>query len=121
MITDESGDPVILEKISLGESHSAITLKPTILNEVTLPAGSLLAVEYDYDNYKGSRTQSANIPLSECTGFRFLRLTTLAVSPENRKETFKNHYDFQDQNGMPHFDTATIENFLTLARQKIAQ
>ena len=44
---DVNGDAVLLKKIGMGENHSAISLKEIIINGVRIPAGSLVALQYD--------------------------------------------------------------------------
>ncbi len=104
VITDSAGVPVMLEKMNMGEKHSCLTVRETVINGVRLPPGSLVAVDRD-------EFRKPVFSLDECKGFEFLRLTTLAVSPENRERAFKKHYTFQEENGMPGFHTTTVEDF----------
>lgn len=125
IIYDEQG-PVVLEKIGLGESHSGITLRETLLQGVRLPEGSLVIVDYPdsaplrmMKTSNGEETVESSMPLSSCTGFRFLRLTTLAVSPKERLQAFGAHLRFQKINAMPWFDRVTIEDLSMKARQAL--
>lgn len=105
ILTDDE-QPVLVEKMNIGDSHSCITIRDTLLNGVLLPAGSLLGTTYCSLPITTPRCGDVNgawMPVSVCDGFRFLRLTTLAVSPENRMRAYKNHIRRQLE-GCPFFD-----------------
>jgi hypothetical protein len=59
------------------------------------------------------------IPLSECLGFRFLRLTTLSVSPENRPRAFSKHFDAQVANGLFDPGGVAISQLLSVAEAQL--
>lgn len=62
------------------------------------PAARLaFGVQHDDDvELRANRTlPGVIIPVSRCAGFRFLRLTTIAVSPENRARAFTTHFQAQ--------------------------
>jgi hypothetical protein len=115
VITDHEGKPLMVEKIGLGENHSCITLKETALNGVRLPPGSLVGIRYRAD--QKSVLDNANkdsseqiIPLSAIEAVQFLRLTTLAASPQERTTTFRAHIEHQKNNNMTGHSIATIED-----------
>ena len=94
VITDQHNDPLLVEKVNLGDSHSCISLKSLILNHVVIPPGALLGTQYSniaIDSIKCREFNGVFIPAIMCDGFRFLRLTTLSVSPQNRHRAFGNH------------------------------
>lgn len=98
--------PIIVEKINIGDSHSCMTLTPLQLNNVLIPAGSLLGTRYTQvpiDAAPCATLQGAWLPLDTCQGFRFLRLSTLAVSSPNRARAFSQHLKRQLE-GSPFFD-----------------
>ncbi len=113
IIVDESENPVMILK-NAGE-RSAITLRETVLDGVRLPKGSLVQV----GEYSQKSGRDRLIPLASMQGFKFLRLTSLAVSPQGRKEAIGSLYDFQKSQGMKGFDTVTIDDLVAVAEQKI--
>lgn len=112
IVSDATGEPLMILKTA-GEC-SAITLRECVIDGVRIPAGSLIA-------------PSLKKPLSEiktiedCTGFRFLRLTTLAISPEHRRRAFGPAMRFQEMNRMYQANTATIEQLRRYARGRSLQ
>jgi hypothetical protein len=103
IIIDDDGRPLIVEKMNLGDNHSCLSLVPLVMNGVQLPPGSLLGV--DYDSHVLQKTERKLIPghqirLADCHGFRFLRLTTLAVTPANRARAFTTHFAAQQAGGL---------------------
>lgn len=111
IVVGEDGDPVLLLK-NAGE-RSAITLKETVLNGVRLPKGSLL--EVDEGDVVNQRVRA----LDSIQGVRFLRLTSLAVSPEERAAAVGSLYAFQKSQGMRGYDTVTIDQLYQCAKQRI--
>lgn len=102
IFVDDTGEPVMMEKVNMGDNHSCISLKPLLMNGVRLPAGSLFATAYD----ETALTKTPNkqykghvIPIAEIE-FWFLRVTTLAISPANRERTFSTHFKQQVQNDL---------------------
>jgi hypothetical protein len=102
VIISHDGEPLLLEKLSLGDDHSCISLTEVVLNGVRLPAGSLIGARYEGDiSLRSNRSIAGQvIPLDRVTGFRFLRLTTLSISPENRRRAFTRHFDAQVEGGL---------------------
>jgi hypothetical protein len=117
VLVSTSGEPILVEKMNLGDNHSCLSVAPVVLNGVVLPPGSLFGVRYD-DAIGGrdNRTLPGRvIPLSECAGFRFLRFSTLAVSPEHRARAFTAHLDAQLEAGLFAPREATVEQLRGLA------
>jgi hypothetical protein len=106
-VVDESGEPVMMLK-NAGE-RSAMTLVETVLDGVRLPKGSLVALT-THDNVRG------NVSVSDVKGVQFLRLTSFAVSPENRAEAVGSLLAFQRDNGMTGCDSVSMEDFMKIAR-----
>jgi hypothetical protein len=52
-------------------------------------------------------------------GFRFLRLTTLAVSPENRERAFSAHFQSQVDAGLFAPGDTTIEQLRVVAQEQV--
>lgn len=95
ILTSDNGQPVLVEKTGLGESHSAISVCPTVMNGVRLPAGSLFALERTQLE-EPTRTPNGNrLPWSVIVQARFLRLTTLAVTPPHRQRAFSRQLEAQ--------------------------
>lgn len=93
----ERGEPMLVEKLNLGDGYSCISLRELRLNGVRLPPGSLFAVQRPDDI---ALRPCAELPGSvmrarDCEGYRFLRLSTLAVAPANRQRAFTAHFQAQ--------------------------
>jgi len=123
IIRGASGTPLLIEKLNLGDDHSCISLVPLVLNGVRLPAGSLLGVHYD--ELEGvepnAELPGAVIPLQACRGFRFLRLTTLSVSPKNRPRAFSKHFEAQVAGGLFGPGVVEISQLLSVAKTQLAR
>ena len=122
IIVDENKQPLLIEKLNMGDSHSCISVVPLILNGVRLPAGSLFAVDYapDLETYKECKHIAGKIiPLTQCTGFCFLRLTTLCVSPTNRVRAFSAHIEQQVTAGLFSCRITEISQLLTVATAQL--
>ena len=119
VIVSNDGQPLLLEKVNLGDTHSCISLVPLLLNGICLPAGSLLGVAYD-DAVRGERHTDPlpgyRLVAAHCEGFRFLRLTTLAVTPANRARAFTVHFAAQRDQGFFGPETASIGQLEKVAR-----
>jgi hypothetical protein len=120
VLVSQHDQPILLEKLNLGDDHSCISVTESVLNGVRLPAGSLFGVHYD-----GEVAQRANrqlpgpiIPISTC-GFRFLRLTTLAISPANRKRAFTTDFEAQVQAPLFAPGQATVEQLREVAQAQL--
>jgi hypothetical protein len=121
VLISQSGQPLLLEKRNLGDDHSCISVAPLLLNGVMLPPGSLLGVRYD-EHVALRRNRSLPgqvIAISACSGFRFLRLSTLAVSPPHRARAFTAHFQAQLDAGLFSPGEATIEQIRRLAASQL--
>lgn len=123
IFVDEHAQPILLEKLNMGDNHSCISLVPLLMNGVRLPAGSLFSVDYDRDAISDKRKNKQYagyiMPYSAINGFWFLRLTTLAVSPKNRKRAFSTHFEQQVLNGLYSPGTTEIQQLLDVARAQL--
>lgn len=121
VIVSDAGAPLLVEKLNLGDDHSCLSLAPLVLNGVRLPRGSLLGVAYsgDVGIRTNARLAGQVIPLARCDGFRFLRLTTLAVSPANRRRAFSSHFEAQVDGGLFEPGGATIEQIERLTQEQL--
>lgn len=119
-LVQASGEPVLLEKVGLGESHSAIVVAPVHLNGVVLPPGSLCALRYGEDAAPGRRSRHGFvIALESLQAVRFLRLTTLAVSPESRPRAFRFQLEAQVRASMFSPTVATMEQLRRFADNEL--
>lgn len=123
IFVDDDNQPLLMEKMNMGDDHSCISLKPLIMNGVRLPVGSLFSVNYDRDNVveKKPNKEFKGFVMhhSAIDGFWFLRLTTLAVSPENRKRAFSTHYDQQVENGLYSPGTTEMQQLVDVALSQL--
>ncbi|WP_460233273.1 hypothetical protein [Aurantivibrio plasticivorans] len=122
IIVNSEDEPIAVEKVNIGDSHSCITLRPITLNDIILPPGSLVGVSYNdlpHSVVKCEQTKGLWIPYSLCSGFRFLRLTTLAISPINRARAFTTHLERQLQDN-PFFDplNTTLDDLRYMAEKQ---
>lgn len=121
VLVSESGQPLLLEKLNLGDNHSCISVAEVMLNGVRLPAGCLFGVARDegLELARNAKLPGSVIPIRRCTGFRFLRLTTLAVSPQNRRRAFTAHFQSQVDAGLFAPGEATIEQLRRVAEEQL--
>jgi len=117
VMVSERGEPILLEKMNLGDNHSCISVAPVVLNQVRLPPGSLFGVRYEepIGLRKNREVPGHVIPLSACAGFRFLRLSTLAVAPQHRARAFTAHFQAQLDAGLFAPREATVDQLRALA------
>ena len=122
IFVNEQNEPMLIEKLNMGDNHSCINLVPLIMNGIRIPEGSLFSVKYDEENiekrpnklYKGFV-----IPINQVEGFWFLRLTTLSVSPQNRARAFNAHFKQQVQNGLFSPDTTELRQLKEVALDQV--
>lgn len=129
IIVDERGQPLLLEKLYTGDSHSCLSLTPVIMNGVRIPAGGLFAAPTPEQDAADSAPPAGLRPcrqlkgqimaLSAYSGFRFLRLTTLAVPPACRQRAFTSHYAWQERTGCLGYATTDIRQFMELAQNQL--
>lgn len=121
VLISDAGEPLLVEKINLGDNHSCISVAEVILNGVRLPPGCLFGVERDADLglMANSTLPGSVIPVRACVGFRFLRLTTLAISPANRRRAFTTHFQAQLDAGLFAPGEATIEQLRRVAEDQL--
>jgi hypothetical protein len=121
VLVSEQGQPLLVEKLNLGDAHSCINVAELLLNGVRLPPGCLFAVRYEGDvQLRANRALPGSvIPVQSCLGFRFLRLTTLAVSPANRARAFTSHFRSQVEAGLFAPGEATIEQLRRVAEAQL--
>jgi hypothetical protein len=114
------GTPVLLEKRGLGDDHSCISLTTLVLNRVRLPPGSLFAVDCpNAPTLAPNRELRGSLLSVEHCGFRFLRLSTLAVTPENRQRAFSSHFQAQLDAGLFSPRTITVAQLVQVAQEQL--
>ncbi len=121
VVVSDAGEPLLLEKVNLGDDHSCISVAPLVLNGVHLPPGCLFGVRYaESAVLRANRELPGEIvPAGSCSGFRFLRFTTLAVSPENRSRAFTTHFESQLEAGLFAPGETTIEQLRRVAEDQV--
>jgi hypothetical protein len=120
ILVAQDGEPLLIEKLNLGDDHSCISVAPLILNGVSLPPGSLFGVHYQGQVAlrKNRALPGEIIPVTRCSGFRFLRLSTLAVSPGGRARAFTSHFQAQLAAGLFAPGETTIAQLRRLAERQ---
>lgn len=109
VIVAPSGEPLLLEKMNLGESHSAIVVSPIRINGVWIPPGGLCALEHVAGGCAGEPTShGTRLPLADIARARFLRLTTLTLPPQDRQRAFSAQVEAQVRARMLSPTTTTL-------------
>lgn len=120
IFVDDDYQPVLMEKLNMGDNHSCISLQPVLMNGVRLPEGSLFSVSYDAEQLPSKRDNKGYsgfvADVKEIPGFYFLRLTTLAISSANRRRAFSTHFEQQVQNGLYSPETTQLSQILQVAK-----
>ena len=118
---DNSGEAVFIEKIGMGESHSSISLKEIVLNGVRIPAGSLLALQYDAteDAQETISGKGKVFDVKILGAVDFLRFTTLVVDPKERRQTFGNHLQWQVDNEINGAKETSLAEFTDKCQREI--
>jgi hypothetical protein len=121
VMVSDAGEPLLIEKMNLGDNHSCISVTEVVLNGVRLPAGCLFGVARDegVELRSNSTLPGSIIPVGRCTGFRFLRLTTLAVAPQHRRRAFTTHFQSQLDAGLFAPGETTIEQLQRVAEEQL--
>ena len=122
IFVDQNDTPILMEKIKMGDDHSCINLVPLIINGIRIPLGSLFSVYYDEENIAKRPNKNFKghvISVHDVTGFWFLRLTTLAISPKNRARAFSSHFKQQIDNGLFSPETTELKQLITVAQDQI--
>lgn len=123
IIVDNNDRPLLIEKMNMGDNHSCISLQTLIMNGVRVPAGSLFSLDYKIDDILEKRPNKQFkgyiIRHTALNGFWFLRLTTLAIQPENRKRAFSTHYKQQVANGLYSPGTTELKQLYNVAIAQI--
>lgn len=120
VVVGDDGRPLLLEKMQLGESHSAIVVAPMRINDVPIPVGALCALEYAQPETPGAPTRhGVRLPLKAIARARFLRLTTLSVPPSIRRRAFSAQVDAQIRSRMMSPLTTTIDELHAFAHAEL--
>ncbi len=113
---DADGRPLLVEKMGLGESHSAMAVAPVSVCGVTLPPGALFALAYSEDAAPVRALACGHaLRLDAIVQARFLRLTTLSVPPDVRPRAFNAQLDAQVRSDMLSPRTTTIDDLRAFA------
>lgn len=121
IIVSSDGSPLMVEKMNLGESHSALVVSPVKIFGVWIPSGSLCALKYP-EGIQSRKTLHGNvITLENVTTARFLRLTTLSVEPRIRRRAFSQQLETQVRMPMLSPQTTTIEQISEFALAELRE
>lgn len=119
---DESRQPVLVEKIGLGESHSAMFVREAAICGVTIPPGGLAALRHREDALPLERHADGDVlPLPALAQVRFLRLTTLALAPEHRERAFGEQFRRQVSGNLLSPRSTTLDDLLRFAAARIGR
>ncbi len=120
LFVDDDGRALLVEKIGLGESHSAMAVAPVSICGVVLPPGALFALAYP-DDATPLRALACGhaMRVDTIVQARFLRLTSLAVSPQVRQRAFSAQLDAQIRGDMLSPRTTTIEDLQAFASAQL--
>ena len=120
VIVDNHDKPVMVEKIRLGESHSALLLEPVRIHGVLIPSGGLCALEHHNPALEGIPTRhGCCLPLASVRQARFLRLTTLALLPADRMRAFSAQVQAQVRSRFLSPTTTTMEDMHNFVRSEL--
>lgn len=121
VFVSESGEPLLVEKLKLGDSHSCISVAELMLNGVRVPAGCLFGVKYEgeLEGRANRKLPGVIVPVSRAAGFKLLRLTTLAVSPAHRERAFSAHFRSQVDAGLFAPRETTIAELRRIAEEQL--
>ncbi len=101
LFVDGDGRPVLVEKVALGESHSAMFVGPAQICRVPIPPGSIAALAPAPGAQALSRHPHGEVfALSALARVRFLRISTLSVSPAHRARAFGMQFQRQRTGNM---------------------
>lgn len=122
VFVDAAGAPLLVEKMALGESHSAMAVATVSICGVTLPPGALFALRYDADA-PALRPLACGVAhdIATIAEARFLRLTTLAVSPKVRQRAFSAQFEAQVRGNMLSPGSTTIDDLRRFASASLAE
>lgn len=96
VFVDDAMDPVLVEKVNLGESHSAMFIAPASICGVRIEAGGLAALRYRDDLTPVVRHPHGGVyRVSDLQEVRFLRVSTLSVRPDSRARAFAMQFQRQ--------------------------
>ena len=110
VLFDKDGTILAWQKEGMGQP-TFITFKDILLNGIRLPPGSLLCCRPTQETL-GSRDEfsfnRSALTIEDIKDIRFLRLTTLAIPPEERESALGSLLIAQKSFGFPAPDTATL-------------
>ena len=120
-VVDHDGRPILLEKVGLGEAYSAIVIAPVRIFGVTIPPGGLCALRYKSTVIPQRHARHGLVFSTEALdSVRFLRLTTLAVSPAARSRAFSHQMEAQARSNMFSPKTTTVEQLGQFAQHALS-
>ncbi len=119
---DEAQQPVLVEKIGLGESHSAVFLCEAAICGVRIPPGGLAALRHREDaTALASHADGQILPLSALAQVRFLRLTTLVLAPEHRERAFGEQFRRQVHGNLLSPRSTTLDDLRRFSNARISR
>lgn len=136
LIVDNDGFPLMLEKISLknthnlGDTHSCLSLKPVRINGILIPAGAILSAEPDvlepirlkmkwFKKKEGAINYITKA--SNYKGFKFVRMSLLSLPEEIRASAGGGTYLHQQDKtkGYINYDWLTPEIIAEYAAHRL--
>lgn len=122
IFVDNAARPLLVEKMNLGESHSALIIETLVIGGVEIPPGGLTALSHqDAIAPAPSASKIRILPIAAIKEARFLRLTTLAVTPEHRQRAFSSQFKRQLDGNMLSPASTTLDDMRRFAVAMIKQ
>lgn len=116
IFVDAQRRPLLVEKIGLGESHSAMLVASATICDVEVAPGSLAALRHRAAAEPIARhPHGLVLPLSALEQVRFLRISTLSVAPRHRARAFGMQFRRQMLGNMMSPQSTTLDDLAAFA------
>lgn len=121
LLVDAQRRPLLVEKMQLGESHSALIIEPLAIGGVSIPPGGLAALSHHQPEADDKNDKVRILSIDTIKEARFLRLTTLAVTPEHRQRAFSSQFKRQLDGNMLSPASTTLDDMRHFATSHVRQ
>lgn len=122
IFVDAQGQPLLVEKIGLGESHSAMFVRPASICNVAIMPGALAALRHaEAATPIGRHRHGLVFSLAALEQVRFLRISTLSVAPRHRARAFGMQFRRQVLGNMVSPQSTTLEDLAGYAARCVQE